>query len=707
MRFVNTTIAILIATVSILSMAMLSDTALAQQAPTTTESWNNDTITTITVTGRQQSITSTHSTSATRTLTAVETIPQSIQTLTRTLIEEQELQNISSALVNISGVTPTSTMQAVLQPPIIRGFSVNYYFDGMPTYQLPAGAADTATLINVERVEVAKGPTNSLYGGGAGAPLSGIINLVSRDPTGSLSADLAVRSGSFDTLGGELDVNVPLGESVAVRFSAMTESADSHIDVINSDRVAVFPSLSWDISSDTRLVLRGRFNRLEQQEYAGIPYDLLFPNRLIDAFVYAGAEDAERTEVENTQFGGTLTHRLSNRLLLNIAANRYEGKFEEWASFPYGQIAGTVYNFGTGFLPSDTQESSFVATLQAQFPNQTISQQWLLGLDYDQTDYFGAMYLDAAWAQLDYSAPNPVVAFGDKPPFFFDQSDDLTTTALFAQNQISAGDRLDITLGLRWTELSINSNAFGVIAKDTDNSLTPRIGATYKLLEGLSLFAGYAEGFRGVVGGGLYGIVPVPETSDSYEAGFKFATPIDGLSGTASLYDMTRHNVITPDPVIPFASVQSGEQRARGIELDLIYEPDSSLSLLYSYGFTNAEVTADNSLPIGDRLRAVPEHSGRIAARYRFQVEALLGLEVGAGVTYTSSRELTLPNTIAADSLTLMDLQASYEFRFATASLSIVNVFDTTGFEPYQYFGGAYVVPVQPRAAWLTLRTRL
>ncbi|MEQ1619243.1 MAG: TonB-dependent receptor plug domain-containing protein [Terricaulis sp.] len=131
------------------------------------ESWASDTIV---VTGQRPSITAPDAATATRTPTPVEEIPQSIQTLTRTLIEEQELQTPADALVNISGVVPVRTAEIVLQSPIVRGFEAQYFIDGLPAYGLPDSVVDPGTLINVERIEVAKGPTSTLYGGGAGAP---------------------------------------------------------------------------------------------------------------------------------------------------------------------------------------------------------------------------------------------------------------------------------------------------------------------------------------------------------------------------------------------------------------------------------------------------------------------------------------------------------------------------------------------------------
>lgn len=69
-------------------------------------------------------------------------------------------------------------------------------------------------------------------------------------------------------------------------------------------------------------------------------------------------------------------------------------------------------------------------------------------------------------------------------------------------------------------------------------------------------------------------------------------------------------------------------------------------------------------------------------------------------ITLTSDRNLILPNTVAIDGVALVDAQASWDFGPAQLSLSIVNLMDKNGFEPYQYFAGPYVVPTQPRSAF-------
>jgi iron complex outermembrane recepter protein len=682
-----------------LSAALLLGTAittpaLAQDAPVT-GGWTADIIVTA-----NRGYASSDAVTTTRTATPVEEVPQSIQTLTRDLIEEQDLQTLSDALVNVSGVVPNGQEQAVLQSTLVRGFGVNTFIDGVPTYQLPAGVGDPATLVQVERIEVAKGPTATLYGGGSGAPLSGLINLVSRTPGRELSGELSARVGAFETWGISGGVNVPLAEGVAFRVDGTAQQADSHIDFLTSEKYAVYPSLMVGMGEDTRLIVRGRYSRFEQTEYTGLPYELLDPVELIDSNVFAGARDLPRTFVENQAITGELTHDFSDTITATVVASRVLSEFEEWTSFPYGQIAGTVYNFGNGMLPSDSQKTYVSGTVSAQVGDGSFRQTLLAGVDYDDTDYYGAMYFNPAWATIDFANPLPAPAFGPLPPFFFDQTDDLESVAVFAQDQIAIGEAIDITLGLRWTSIDVSSNMglFGATS-ETYEKVTPRVGVTAEVTSGVSLFAGYAEGFQGVVGGAFSGITPKPETSQAWEGGIKIAQPIPGLSGTIALYHITRQNVIVPD--LPF-STQAGEQRSQGVEVDLVYEPTPAFSLLASYGFTDAEVTKDTAIPIGSRLRAVPRHSGRLAARYRFMGGALDGFSFGAGLTAVSRRELTLPNTLSVPGNVLVDAQASKQIGAFRVAISAVNLLGEEAFDPYQYFGGTYVIPVQPRSAFVT-----
>ncbi|WP_339472317.1 TonB-dependent siderophore receptor, partial [Pseudomonas sp. EL_65y_Pfl1_R83] len=217
-----------------------------------------------------------------------------------------------------------------------------------------------------------------------------------------------------------------------------------------------------------------------------------------------------------------------------------------------------------------------------------------------------------------------------------------------------------LTGGLRYTILKFREDSnIGVANNDTYHHVSPRIGATFDLAPGVAIFAGYATAFRAAFG--FVGVaVPKPETSRNVEGGLKLAMPKAHLSGTISVFDQIRDNVATADPNNLGFNIQTGRQRARGVEADIVWEPSPAFSLLATYAHTATKVTADNTIPVGSELTRVPKNSGRIAARYRVLNGPAKGLSFGAGVTALSARQLTLPNTISVPGYAVIDAQAAY-----------------------------------------------
>jgi hypothetical protein len=135
---------------------------------TVESSW---TIKQIVVAGRRERYAVPNGTSATRTDTPLIEVPQSVQVLTRSLILEQDRRTLGEALVNVSGVVSTRSEEQLLIAPLVRGFPAEVYLDGLPIYAGNQQAFDPTSLVGVERIDVLKGPSATLYGGGLGTPL--------------------------------------------------------------------------------------------------------------------------------------------------------------------------------------------------------------------------------------------------------------------------------------------------------------------------------------------------------------------------------------------------------------------------------------------------------------------------------------------------------------------------------------------------------
>jgi iron complex outermembrane receptor protein len=85
----------------------------------------------------------------------------------------------------------------------------------------------------------------------------------------------------------------------------------------------------------------------------------------------------------------------------------------------------------------------------------------------------------------------------------------------------------------------------------------------------------------------------------------------------------------------------------------------------------------------------------------------LKGLSFGAGISAFTSRQLTLPNTIAVPGYGVIDAQASYDLGRFTLGVSVVNLGGRRAWDPYSYMGYPVVAPNQPRSAYVTLKAKI
>ena len=685
-----------------LTSPALAQTAEVRPAP----SWTPDEIV---ITGKREGYGEPNSSSATRTDTPLIETPQSVQVITRTLIEEQDRRTLGEALVNVSGVTPTRSEEVLFTSPIVRGFPAEIYLDGLPIYGATQAANDPTSLVGVERIDVVKGPTSTLYAGGTGTPLGGLINITSVRPTDRLGGMVALRGGSFGTIDPYADWNLPLGTGVAARVTGEYQHNDSWIDRVEADRWSLQPNLAVQLGGATDLFVQGKFDHRGQLEYSGIPAAQALAGD-IDRNAFPGAPVGQpRTTIDNQIVTVQLRHAVSDTMRLTVTGRYYHSRSRDNGSFvfldfyPPDPATPTTYPILTIALVTPVSEAAVDANLSARVDALGGRHEVLAGVDYDHTDFQSQLGFDGVpVGVLDLARPDYTLAFGARPALTVSQTDRYETVAAYAQDQATYGP-LHLLASLRYTQLRFREREQGTDL--TFRRVSPRIGATLDVAPGVALYAAYATAFRGAFGV-VSATTPKPETSRNVEGGVKLALPAAGLSGTLALFDQTRRNVSTPDPNDIHFSIQTGAQRARGVEADLTWEPSPTLSLLATYAHTDARVTDDTIIPVGDRLPRVPRDSGRVAARYRVLDGPAKGLAFGAGLTAFGARAITLPNSVSVPGYAAVDAQAAYDLGRFTIQASVVNLGGRRAFDPYQYLSFPVVIPNQPRSAYLTLKAR-
>ncbi|MEM8546448.1 MAG: TonB-dependent receptor, partial [Cyanobacteria bacterium P01_H01_bin.119] len=169
-----------------------------------------------------------------------------------------------------------------------------------------------------------------------------------------------------------------------------------------------------------------------------------------------------------------------------------------------------------------------------------------------------------------------------------------------------------------------------------------------------------------------------PEEGQQFEVGIRTELLNGRLIANLAFFDLTKQNVATPDPnpLNLGASVATGEQSSRGIELDIAGEILPGWNIITNYAYTDATITSDNSGNEGNRLTGVPEHNFNLWTTYDIQDGPLEGLGFGLGFNYVTERFGDTANTFTADGYFLTNAAISYSRDNWRAAINIRNLFD-------------------------------
>lgn len=196
-----------------------------------------------------------------------------------------------------------------------------------------------------------------------------------------------------------------------------------------------------------------------------------------------------------------------------------------------------------------------------------------------------------------------------------------------------------------------------------------------------------------------------PETAQQYEAGLKAELLERRLAATLAFYDLTKQNILTSDPLNPGFSVQTGEARSRGVELDLNGQITARWSVSAAYALTDARITQDNDGNQGKRLLGTPEHAASLWTRYRLGGD-WAGWTLGAGVFAQSERQGDNANSFQVPGYGRIDLLAAYAWKVGrsrlTAQLNVENALEKVYFTAPG--GRGEIHPGTPRTFTASLR---
>ncbi len=641
---------------------------------------------------------------ATKTDTPIMETPVSVQVVTKPVLDDQQVFRVEDAVRNVSGVYIDNSFSTLDNESfVIRGFLTgNVYRDG---YRFPEsvsqGFRETADL---SRIDVLKGPASVLYGR---IDPGGIINMVTKKPLDAPYYSLQQQFGSFDLYRTTLDATgaIPNNDALSYRFNLAYQDSKSFADFVRNEHVFVAPSMRWKISDSTQVLLQLAYLSGDKVANFGVPTQpgskrpAFVPVNFSksEAFNNIGFEDTLPTIVTTHAFNDdwTLSHRFT-------ADFRNTDQLETLGGFMPDQVHLNRSNV-KGNRDVETYYTSL--DLTGHFSTWNLRHTLLIGTDYYNTSVDSRFAFLAA-PQLDIF--NPV---HDAPRPVFQPSDFSTTSisnewnGVYLQDQVDLPYQFHLLAGARYDDARIEQTGTGIFgsARRDDTAFKPRVGLLWQPLRELSLYGNYAENFGSYGALGAAGLVQAdgsilkPETAEQWETGIKTELFDGRLIGTLAYYELTKQNILTPNPD-PSLAQQGflsavGEARSKGVEFDMTGEILPGWKAILAYAFTQTEITKANDTTKGNQLYNVPKHGGTVWSTYEFQEGAIEGLKLGAGVVVRSQRQGDLDNSFQLPGYATVGLMASYQWKIGRSRLvtqfNVDNLLDKRFFQNSAGFRGS------------------
>lgn len=615
----------------------------------------------------------TRSASGSKTDTPLIETPQSVSIVTRDQIRNTGAQSVAESLSYTAGVTSQSPIfTRIADDFMVRGFNVatgntGNLRDGM---KLQSNVYDgSQEPYGLERVEVVKGAASVLYGQlGPG----GMINAVSKRPTPTRFGEMNIEYGSYNRRLISGDIGGPLTPDgqFSYRLTGLLRKSETQVDHVGDDKIYIAPALTWTPSAATSLTLLGYYQQIRTRFAPPMPYANTRFNQ-IPRKLFIGEPGYDRFDSDQYAVGYLFEHAFTDTLKLRHSL-RYFHADVAWDYLSFGGLRADGRTLNRGVSDRDESSSGLTTdtSLEAKFETGPVRHTVIAGLDSYRRTYDTHRRGGSA-GPLDIYAP----VYGTTFPTLGsvdNGTDNLSNQyGVYLQDQMKIADKWVLVLGGRhdWANTRVRRYANNAVSRFDDGAFTGRAGLVYLFDNGFAPYVSYSQSFEPQIQTDRLGNAFKPTEGEQYEAGIRYQPPGTNLMFSAAVYDLKQKNVLTPDPVAPFAfSVQTGEVRSRGVELEAKASFER-LNLVAAYSYTDARTTKSNDpATLGQRVELVPYHSVALWADYDLSGFGLKGLRIGGGARYLSGTNL-IGFAYDVPGRTILDAMLSYDFEAVSPAL--------------------------------------
>jgi len=597
-------------------------------------------------------------------------MPQSVSVVSRDMIDLLNWTSLNESVRYSAGATGEAfgpdERYDWLQ---VRGFDPVQFIDGV---QAPIGSVNnTGTdLYGSESVEVLKGSSSVLYGQ---APPGGIVNMISRRPSDEFGGELEVQAGENNMWQVAGDLTGPLTDSVNGRITALYRDRETQVDFLTSKRLFIAPAVTFNFGEDTALTLLANYqdDDLENQSTGFLPIQgtmLANPLGRVPVGRNLGETGYNFFKREQWSAGYDFTHRFNDTFSIQQNLKYFDVNVDSRAVFGAGLVDNDFNGVPDDFrtvnrfdFPFNERIDSLTVDTRGyfNFDSGGAEHSLLFGVDYRDYDGYSEFGFGVAPA-IDLFDPvyDAVIPPATIFPFIDETREQI---GIYLQEQLKV-DGFVLTVNGRNDSVERDPTNGATV---DDEEFTYRVGVNYVFENGLTPYAQAATSFQPVSGATFAGVPFEPTTGDQVEAGIKYdgrtLGPDVRLFASLAAYEIVQQNVLTPDPVNLFFSVQEGEVVVTGVELELAARIRERMTFNLAFTSIDSEVTKTTGGDLGNELVAVPDMLVSALADYTFQDGPLAGFGFGLGLRHRGELFGDGANQFKSDDVTVYDAILHYD----------------------------------------------
>ena len=581
--------------------------------------------------------------------------PQVYHSVSKELVRQQMTVDLGSVSKNVPGAgIPTIANQGRVTF-MSRGFSTEPNArNGV------AGAAFAAIdLANLERLEVIKGPSTTLFGTNIASSYGGLYNRVTKKPFNGTGGEVAYYGGRWDFNRLTWDYNTAVNDdkTALFRINGATSFEKSFQDLGFTNSVNLAPSFSYQVTDKLSVLLDAeigfakgtsvvRFNPYNGSGKTQSIADMQFPykkNFLSNDLPYT-------TQMFNifAQLNYQISDTWRSQTIISRARSTINGYITALIGRSDSTIRPRIIVGNTSFIATDIQQNFIGDFNIGNHRNRVV-----VGLDYyNNSNSFDRVTVNTTTMNFINPDPNYSISRFEVDSLTVSGSlrkensgDD--TYAAYISDVFNVTDQLVIMGSLRLDryeysgvyDIPSGTTAGGIGTSGSQagpygqTAISHKSGLVYQVIKDrASVFANYMNGFFNKSGVSADGKQFEPEHANQLEFGVKGNLFDHRLIGTISYYDISVANILRTDPNDANYDIQDGTQESKGMEVDITANPINGLTIVAGYAYNDSKYTQSDESVEGLRpAQSGPANMYNFWVSYQFYQGNLKGVGLGIG----------------------------------------------------------------------------